>query len=69
MYAIRSYYEDIAGRELEWTYSAESRAGDHIWWISDVRRFQADYPGWSYRYDLRAMLEEIFVGVADRVRA
>ena len=40
-------------------YSDENRIGDHIWWISDVRKFQAHYPGWSYNYDLRAILEQI----------
>jgi hypothetical protein len=30
----------------------ETRAGDHIWWITDVRRFQRHYPAWGYMYDL-----------------
>ena len=25
------------------TYSDQARSGDHMWWISDTRRFQADY--------------------------
>src|SRR5437867_2457365 len=35
----------ITGRELDWTYREESRIGDHIWWISDLSRFQSHYPG------------------------
>ena len=32
--------------------------GDHKWWISDLRRFQDDYPGWHPTYDVRDMLQE-----------
>jgi len=51
--------EEISGKKLDWTYVEDNRIGDHIWWISDVRRFQAHYTGWQYRYDLRGILEEI----------
>jgi CDP-paratose 2-epimerase len=51
--------EEISGRKLDWTYVEDNRVGDHIWWISDVRRFQAHYPQWQYRYGLREILEEI----------
>lgn len=51
--------EEISGRKLDWTYVEENRIGDHIWWISDVRKFQADFPNWKYRYDLDAILREI----------
>ena len=51
--------EEISGRKLDWTYVEDNRIGDHIWWISDVRRFQAHYPQWQYRYGLREILEEI----------
>jgi CDP-paratose 2-epimerase len=51
--------QEISGRELEWTYEEDNRIGDHIWWISDVRKFQAHYPGWRYRYGMREILTEI----------
>ena len=47
-------------RPVDWTYSDDARAGDHTWWISDVRRFQAHYPGWRYTYDMDAIMDEIF---------
>ncbi|MBV9376796.1 MAG: NAD-dependent epimerase/dehydratase family protein [Alphaproteobacteria bacterium] len=56
----------LTGRELQWSYSDVNRAGDHIWWISDIRRFQTHYPEWSMRYDMEAILCEIFDGVSDR---
>ena len=51
--------EAISGKKLDWTYVEDNRIGDHIWWISDVRKFQAHYPDWKYRYDLDAILREI----------
>jgi CDP-paratose 2-epimerase len=57
--------EELSGRSLDWTYVAENRVGDHIWWVSDVRKFQSHYPGWKYRYDLKAILAEIHAAVMD----
>ena len=52
--------EEISSRELNWSYVEDNRIGDHIWWVSDVRKFQAHYPAWKYRYDLRGILKELY---------
>ena len=57
--------EQISGRKLDWTYVEENRIGDHIWWISDVRRFQNDYPRWSYRYGIEEILREIHAALVE----
>jgi len=51
--------EEISGRRLDWKYEENNRIGDHIWWISDVRKFQGHYPEWKFRYGQREILEEI----------
>jgi CDP-paratose 2-epimerase len=51
--------EEISGRKLDWTLSDEARMGDHRWWVSDLAAFEADYPDWSLRYDVPAVLREI----------
>jgi CDP-paratose 2-epimerase len=51
--------EEISGRKLTWNYEETNRIGDHIWWISDVRKFQSHYPQWKFGYGLREILEEI----------
>jgi CDP-paratose 2-epimerase len=51
--------EEISGRKLSWEYIEDNRSGDHVWWISDVRRFREHYPDWNFRYGLRGILEEI----------
>jgi CDP-paratose 2-epimerase len=58
--------EEITGRPMSWTLDDKPRTGDHIWWISDVRRFQNHYPAWRYEYDLRSTLEEICEGFRNR---
>jgi CDP-paratose 2-epimerase len=57
--------EETSGQKLTWNYEETNRIGDHIWWISDVRKFQGHYPGWKFRYGLREILEEIYVAVKD----
>jgi CDP-paratose 2-epimerase len=51
--------EDIATKKLDWTYIEDNRIGDHIWYVSDVRKFQSHYPQWKYRYNMRDILEQI----------
>jgi len=55
--------EEISDRRLTWKYEEDNRVGDHIWWISDVRKFQKHYPDWKFRYGLREILEEIYQAV------
>src|SRR5437762_13930770 len=57
--------EEISGRKLTWRYEETNRVGDHIWWISDVRRFQKHYPVWKFRYGLRKIMEEIHGAVSE----
>ena len=54
-----SMCEEISGREMNWEYGAENRTGDHIWWISDIRKFQSHYPGYELRFNCRDILREI----------
>src|SRR5437870_10242622 len=58
-----SLCEEISGRKLTWHYEETNRIGDHIWWISDVRKFQSHYPQWKFRFGLREILEQIFHAV------
>jgi len=58
--------EELTGRPMNWSYIEENRTGDHIWWISDTRRFQSDYPEWRYTYDVRTIIEEILEGMRER---
>jgi CDP-paratose 2-epimerase len=56
----------LTGRPMRWSYEETNRAGDHIWWVSDVRKFQAHYPAWHYEYDIRGILSEIHGEMLER---
>lgn len=58
--------EDIAGKKMNTEYVEENRIGDHIWWISDTRKFQAHYPNWRQQYDIHAILAEIYEGAVNK---
>lgn len=55
--------EKITGNKMNIKYMNDNRIGDHIWWISDVRKFQNDYPEWEYKYNLENTLLQIFNNV------
>ncbi len=59
--------ELIAGNRMKTIYVDENRSGDHMWWISDVSKFQSHYPDWHYGYSLQQLLEEIYRGFEGRV--
>jgi CDP-paratose 2-epimerase len=58
--------EELDGRRLETEYVEEPRRGDHVCYISDLRRFRGDYPAWELRYSLDDILAEL---VGERVEA
>ncbi|HYV38481.1 MAG TPA: hypothetical protein VE988_22545, partial [Gemmataceae bacterium] len=58
--------QDLSKRSMRWSYEDKPRLGDHIWWISDVRRFQSHYPTWRPTKDIAAMLAEIHAGWVER---
>lgn len=58
--------EDVAGKKLDWKYADTNRIGDHIWWISDMRKFRQHYPQWQLQYDVRDIVEQIVTANVDR---
>jgi len=51
--------EGRTGRPVEWTYRDEPRLGDHVCYISDLRRFRDHFPGWHIEYGLSRILDEL----------
>ena len=51
--------EREAGRPLNWSYREPNRTGDHIWWISDMRKFQSHYPGWRLNHGIGEIVAEL----------
>jgi len=51
--------EQMTGRKLDWRYVDEARKGDHICYISNLGKFQSNYPNWKITRGLDAILGEI----------
>ena len=51
--------EQLVGRKLRWTYDEWNRRGDHICYISNMRKFRGHYPEWSITRSLESILEEL----------
>ena len=59
--------EARTGRPMDVVQSETNRIGDHIWYISDTRKFQSHYPGWTQVYDMPRIIDEIFESMSSRV--
>lgn len=59
--------EEIAGNKLSYSYSDANRIGDHIWYISDVSKFQNHYPQWNFTYGIKETLLEMYESMRQRV--
>ena len=60
--------EELGGPRLRYEYVDEPRRGDHICYISDLRKLKAHYPGWEVTISLREILSEIIEGWTTRRR-
>jgi len=58
--------QEIAGREMTYSYSERNRIGDHLWWIGDNGRFQSHYPDWKMEYNVDRILQEIYEANLDK---
>ncbi len=58
--------EEQTSTPMAWNYAETNRTGDHIWWISDVGKFQRHYPQWQLTYDVLRIVREIFEANAER---
>ncbi|NRB65641.1 MAG: NAD-dependent epimerase/dehydratase family protein [Saprospiraceae bacterium] len=59
--------ERITGNKMNYEYSQTNRIGDHMWWISDVRKFKEHYPGWDFKFGLEEILTQIHNNMCKRV--
>ncbi|HVR61049.1 MAG TPA: NAD-dependent epimerase/dehydratase family protein [Polyangia bacterium] len=60
---------ELGGGKLRTEYVDVPRRGDHICYISDLRKLKAHYPGWQIEISLREILSEIIDGWKNRRKA
>ena len=54
-----SLTEKISGRKMNWSLVESNRKGDHVWWVSDTRKFQSHFPGWKQHYQTGDIITQI----------
>jgi CDP-paratose 2-epimerase len=59
--------EAITGMPMNYEYSETNRIGDHIWWISDVSKFKAHYPDWTWKYNINDILTQIYQATTQKL--
>lgn len=64
-----SLCESLTGKKMVTDYSEENRAGDHIWWISDLSKFKSHFPAWQFRYGLKDIVGQIHTAMKERIQA
>jgi hypothetical protein len=52
--------ERRTGRKMDVVYNESNRIGDHIWYISEARKFRSHDPAWRQTYAVYRMVDQIF---------
>ena len=46
----------------------KNRTGDHMWWISDLRKIESYYPSWSQSFNLEDTIKDIYNYETKRIK-
>lgn len=55
-----NFFEEISNQKVNYEFIKKPRVGDHMWWISDLRKFKKYYPKWKINYNTKQIIEEIY---------
>jgi len=51
--------EKLKNIKIKKTIINENRVGDHIWYITNTKKFKNDYPNWKQKYNTKKIIEEL----------
>lgn len=60
---VISLIERLSGKRLTYTQKEENRIGDHICYISDLRKIKSHYPKWDITHSLQNIVEDIIKAI------
>jgi CDP-paratose 2-epimerase len=60
--------ESISGKQMVYDYVEQNRQGDHICYVSNLKKACQHYPGWRITKNLEAIFEEIYNSWSKRKR-
>ena len=53
------YVMSITNKKIKKTYHKNNRIGDHIWYITDTKKFRKHYPNWKQEYNNKRIIKEL----------
>lgn len=62
-----SRIETLSGKKMLYEYVDQNRAGDHICYISDLRKMKTHYPSWDITRSLDDIFQEIYASWSNRI--
>jgi CDP-paratose 2-epimerase len=51
--------ENISQINIKKEFVKTNRVGDHIWYISNIKKFRKHYPNWKQKYNTRKIIDEL----------
>ena len=54
-----SIIEKIKKIKIKKKVLKQNRIGDHIWYVSNMRKFKKDYPNWKQKYSTKNIIQEL----------
>ena len=56
-----SEIEYVAKIKIKRKFIKQNRVGDHIWYITDNKKFKKDYPNWKQKYNTKKIIKELIL--------
>ena len=51
--------KEITGQDLKIQLTKKNRLGDHVWYISNMKKFKKDFPNWKQTYSTEKIIHEL----------
>jgi CDP-paratose 2-epimerase len=58
--------ENLTGKKVNWEYLDQNRIGDHICYISDLRKMKSHFPEWRLTRSITDIFQEIITAEKER---
>ena len=52
--------QEITGNKINFSYINKARKGDHIYWVTDMKKFKKFYPKWNIEYNTKKIIKKMY---------
>ena len=54
-----NYLEKKSNLKIKKEFKKENRVGDHVWYVSNMKKFKVHYPNWKQKYSTSKIIDEL----------